>query len=108
YEDGTFLQFSMNYHRIVVQLLTWGITLCEKNGERFAPVVYDRAKKSVTFLRTCMVEENGWLPNYGANDGALFFKLSTAHFRDYRPQLQALAATLGMDIGLNGSFEDGS
>ena len=106
YEDGTFLQFSMNYHRVVAQLLTWGIALSEKNGERFSEVVYDRAKKSLIFLRTCMVEENGWLPNYGANDGALFFKLNNAHFRDYRPQLQALAGVLGVDAGLDGSFED--
>ena len=107
YDDGTFLQFSMNYHRVVVQLLTWGIALSEKNGERFGDVVYDRAKKSVEFLRTCMVEENGWLPNYGANDGALFFKLSNSHFRDYRPQLHALAAVLGTDTGF-GNLEDAS
>ena len=100
YEDGTFLQFSMNYHRVVVQLLTWGIALSEKNGERFNDVVYDRAHRSLAFLRTCMVEENGWLPNYGANDGALFFKLSNAHYRDYRPQLQSLASVLGVDAGL--------
>ncbi len=105
YEDGTYLQFSMNYHRVVVQLLTWAITLSEKNGERLSDVVYDRAKRSVIFLRTCMVEENGWLPNYGANDGALFFKLSNNHYRDYRPQLGALAAVLGMDIGLP-QYED--
>jgi hypothetical protein len=108
YEDGTYLQFSMNYHRIVVQLMTWAITLSEKNGERFSNVVYDRARSSVKFLRTCMVDENGWLPNYGANDGALFFKLSDTHYRDYRPQLQALANALGMDAGIEQQFEDTS
>ena len=101
YEDGTFLQFSMNYHRVVVQLLTWGIVLAEKNGEKFNDTVYARARLSVYFLRTCMVDENGWLPNYGANDGSLFFKLSNNHFRDYRPQLEALASVLGFDTGLN-------
>lgn len=106
YGDGTFLQFSMNYHRIVAQLLTWGITLSEKNGERFADIVYDRARKSLVFLRTCMVEENGWLPNYGANDGALFFKLNNAHYRNYSPQLQALAAALGMSGGIREQSED--
>jgi heparinase II/III-like protein len=108
YGDGTFLQFSMNYHRVVVQLLTRAIALSEKNGERFSDVVYDRAKKSVVFLRTCMVEENGWLPNYGGNDGALFFKLSSAHYRDYRPQLHALASVLGLDLGFDGAYEDTS
>jgi Heparinase II/III-like protein/Heparinase II/III N-terminus len=100
YADGTYLQFSMNYHRVVVQLITWAIVLAENNGEKLAPVVYDRAKKSLQFLRTCMVEENGMLPNYGANDGALFFKLNDALFRDYRPQLQALAAVLGMNAAI--------
>ena len=106
YEDGTFLQFSMNYHRIVAQLLTWGISLAELNGDTFRDVVYDRARKSLFFLRTCTVDENGWLPNYGANDGALFFKLSSTHFRDYRPQLQALANVLGIDTGFADSYED--
>jgi len=106
YKDGTYLQFSMNYHRVVVQLLTWAITLAEKNNDKFVPEVYDRARKSVQFLRTCMVEENGYLPNYGANDGALFFKLSEADYRDYRPQIQALARALNMEAGLNIAYED--
>lgn len=103
YEDGTFLQYSMNYHRVVVQLLTWAIVLSEKMGERLADIVYSRARLSVQFLRTCMIDENGMLPNYGANDGALFFKLNDADYRDYRPTLQALAAALKMDIGLPAS-----
>jgi hypothetical protein len=106
YEDGTFLQFSMNYHRIVAQLLTWGIRLSELNGERFSSVVYERAKKSLVFLRTCMVDENGWLPNYGANDGALFFKLNNEHFRNYQPVLQALGHVLGIDTGFDTAYED--
>ena len=105
YADGTFLQFSMNYHRIVVQLLTWAIALSEKNNDRFGDTVYNRASSSLIFLKTCMVEENGWLPNYGANDGALFFKLSNTHFRDFRPQLQALAGLFGVSIGPE-NFED--
>ena len=97
YEDGTFLQFSMNYHRVVVQLLTWAIRLADLNGERFREVVYERAEKSLEFLTNCMNFENGWLPNYGANDGALFFKFNNNHFRDYRPQLEVLSRALGKD-----------
>jgi hypothetical protein len=106
YEDGTYLQFSMNYHRVVVQLLTWAIVLAGKNNESFAPVVYERAKKSVQFLRTCMIDENGYLPNYGANDGALFFKLNDADYRDYRPSLDALAKVLKMDLSILQENED--
>jgi len=106
YDDGTFLQYSMNYHRIVVQLLTWAITLADHNREKFNDDVYKKAKRSFVFLRTCMIEENGYLPNYGANDGALFFKLSNADYRDYRPQLQALAAAIGSEAKFYDSMED--
>ncbi len=90
YEDGTFLQFSMNYHRVVVQLLTWALVLSKKNGEEFSDFVDSRAKKSLDFLMICQDDTSGQLPNYGANDGALFFPLNEADFRDYRPQLNAL------------------
>lgn len=105
YPDGTFLQFSMNYHRVVVQLMSWAIRLADLNGERFKEVVYERALKSLHFLTACMNEEDGWLPNYGANDGALFFKLNNNHYRDYRPQLEALSAVLGLPW-VYGHYED--
>lgn len=90
YEDGTYLQFSMNYHRVVIQLLSLGISLAEIHGNPFSKSVYVRAYKSVNFLYQCQNEKDGWLPNYGANDGALFFPFSTQDFRDYRPQLSCL------------------
>ncbi|NEM97609.1 alginate lyase family protein [Pontibacter burrus] len=97
YADGTFLQFSMNYHRVVIQLLTWAIRLAEVNKESFNAVVYERAQKSLEFLLSCMNLKDGWLPNYGNNDGALFFKLNDADYRDYRPQLEALSRALGFE-----------
>ncbi|MDM1500009.1 alginate lyase family protein [Myroides odoratimimus] len=99
YDDGTFLQFSMNYHRVVVQLLTLGISIYHRYGKKFDRIVYDRAYKSVNFLYQCMQDENGKLPNYGSNDGAWFFPLSNSDYRDYRPQLNALHYTLtGVDL----------
>lgn len=90
YPDGTFLQFSMNYHRVVIQLLTLGIRLTEIHQRPFSKTVYQRAYKSLAFLLTCQDEKSGYLPNYGANDGALFFPFSSMSFRDYRPQLEAM------------------
>lgn len=92
--DGTYLQDSMNYHRVVVQLLTYAIAIADANGERYSDVVYERAYQSVNFLYQCQEPTKGWLPNYGSNDGALFFPLSTADYRDYRPQLDALHGLL--------------
>ncbi len=105
YEDGSFLQFSHNYHRVVVQLLTWGIKLSELNNDRFSEIVYTRAQKAIAFLYNQQDVRTGWLPNYGMNDGALFFPLNDNHYRDYRPQLQALANALGFEL-YEKEFED--
>jgi len=91
YEDGTFLQFSHNYHRVLIQLLTWTLYLSELNGRKMSTTFIKRSQQSLKYLYQCQMEENGQLPNYGANDGALFFPLNDCSYRDYRPQLNALA-----------------
>lgn len=90
YEDGTYLQFSHNYHRVVVQLLNWAFMIADKNNEHFSNIVYERAYASLDFLYHAQDIQTGWLPNYGSNDGALFFPLTECDYRDYRPQLQTL------------------
>ncbi len=95
YPDGSYLQFSMNYHRVVVQLLSWGIRLAELNGAGWSAGLMEKAGSCVRFLTAFQNAKTGWLPNYGNNDGALFFPLSEVHFRDFRPQLAALRGLLG-------------
>lgn len=95
YEDGTYLQHSHNYQRVVVQLLSWAILLNKKLDQPFTAKTYQRAEKVLTYLGSVMAsDDHGELPNYGSNDGALFFPLSTAKYRDFRPQLNALAFAL--------------
>lgn len=107
FEDGTYIQFSMNYHRVAVQLLSWALRLSEINGDQFDQKVYEKARKSLAFLSSCQDKTSGWLPNSGNNDGALFFPLTTSHFRDFRPQLNALAAILNLDLGYSqGDWEE--
>ena len=79
---------------VVIQLLSLGIQLSEYAGRPFAKLVYEKAYKSVNFLYQCLQEENGYLPNYGANDGAWFFPLSDTDYRDFRPQLNTLHTIL--------------
>jgi hypothetical protein len=94
YDDGTFLQFSMNYHRVAVQLLTWGIRLSQLHKDTFTDAVYDKAKKSLNFLEVSQDPVSKELPNYGSNDGALFFKLTDDDYRNYQSQLDDLRAVL--------------
>ncbi|KQS32762.1 hypothetical protein ASG33_01230 [Dyadobacter sp. Leaf189] len=107
FEDGTYIQFSMNYHRVAVQLLTWALHLGELNSDRFNNETYRKARKTVAFLQMCQDEKSGQLANLGNNDGALFFPLTECHFRDFRPQLHALAALLNMpDQYGSGSWDE--
>ncbi len=90
YKDGTFLQFSMNYHRVIIQVLTLIISLVKQNGDCLSGQFYDRAYRALNFLFQCQELTTGQVPNYGANDGALFFPLTDSDYRDYRPQLNSL------------------
>lgn len=94
YNDGTYLQFSMNYHRVALQLLSWAMRLAELNKEYFSSTFYSRVRRSLRFLHTCQDERTGALPNYGNNDGAWFFPLTDTDFRDYRPLLNTLSCIL--------------
>ncbi len=94
YSDGTYLQFSMNYHRVVVQLLNLSFIVADKFNESFNDIVYQRAYQTLNFLYQSQDLTSGMLPNYGANDGALFFPLSSCNFRDFRPSLNTLHVLL--------------
>ena len=90
YNDGTYLQSSLNYHRVVVQLLNLAIFISEKSNRFFNSVIYEKAYKSLFFLYQCTNDVNGYVPNYGMNDGGWFFKLSNTDYGDFRPQINTL------------------
>ena len=94
FKDGGYLQYSHNYHRVALQVLTWALFMGENAGMEWSSRFKSKLIKSLTQLNSMMDHKSGHLPNYGNNDGALFFQLSDAEFRDFRPQLNALAVAL--------------
>ena len=94
YTDGTYIQHSHNYQRVVAQLLTWFIHLGDLHNDALPQRLKIKAVVFLDYLSTMMQTKIGHLPNYGANDGALFFPLASQAYRDYRPQLDALARAL--------------
>ena len=90
YNDGTYLQSSLNYHRVVVQLLNLAIFTSEKSNRSFNSIIYEKAYKSLFFLYQCTNDVNGFVPNYGMNGSAWFFKLSNTDYGDFRPQINTL------------------
>ncbi len=94
YSDGAYVQHSMNYSRLVVQLFTWCTQIARVNGQKFPDRVNDRVRNLLSFLWSLQDEKTGRLPNYGSNDGALIFPLSSCDYLDYRPSLNALSEVL--------------
>lgn len=94
--DGEYVQYSTNYHRLMLQLGLWFDWLGRQpGGELLAPGVRARLGAAAGWLRALTDPESGLAPNFGANDGACIFPLAAGGFADHRPVVQA--ATLAFD-----------
>lgn len=89
YADGSYVQHSANYHRLMLHDLGWSLRLGELNGDPLAPDVLQALCKATHFLHALTDATTGWTPNYGANDGALLLPLSDCDYPDMRPVLQS-------------------
>jgi len=86
--DGSYIQNSINYHRLMLQDYTWAIRLGELCGEPLPEPVVNRLAAAVEFLYQ-MQDEGGQAPCYGPNDGALILPLNTCDYSDFRPAIAA-------------------
>jgi hypothetical protein len=89
-DDGTSLQNSMNSLRVIVQTFNFGFSLAQLHQKPFHEKIYLKAYSLLNFLFQSQIEENGFLPNFGINDGSLIFPFSSQEFRDFSPQLSCL------------------
>lgn len=89
YPDGSYIQHSMNYHRLMLQDYLWVMRLGQLNGDDFGGEITARVAKAVDFLYENQDDESGKVPNYGANDGSLIIPLNNCNYNDYRPVIQS-------------------
>jgi hypothetical protein len=86
-DEGTYVQQSTNYHRLMLQVALWvkalGGSLPEQSLQRLAA--------GTKWLSGLVDPETGRVPNLGHNDGAYFQPLSACSYHDYRPVVQAAA-----------------
>ena len=91
--DGSFSQYSVNYHRVLVDTLSLAETWRRRMDEApFSGRFLDRARAAVEWLAEFTDPESGDAPNLGANDGARLLPLRRSGYRDYRPSVQLGAA----------------
>ena len=89
--DGGFSQHSTNYHRLLLQLLTWSEVVERSVCDTLPEAVRAKAIAATNFLATLM-ETDGTVPRYGADDGANLFPLTGCAYEDFRPAVGAALA----------------
>ena len=93
-EDGSFSQYSLNYHRMVLDTFSiaeiWRKRL---SRDKFSPSLYDRVRRASSWLYQMICPKSGHGPNLGANDGSHLLQLTDSCYRDLRPSVQ-LASNL--------------
>jgi len=94
YDDGSFSQHSLNYHRVMLQVLLWAVQLGRRNGIGFSTGFLGRVRRAGWWLLSMTDPETGRVPNLGANDGALVFPVTDCDYLDYRPTVQAVGAVI--------------
>jgi hypothetical protein len=89
-KDGTFAQYSVVYHRMVLSLLTVSeLMRRELSLPEFSKDAVSRILKAVEWLEVLVDPKTGDAPNLGANDGTHLFNFDGAEYRDFRPVLDA-------------------
>lgn len=89
--DGGFSQHSSNYHRLLLQLLTWSEIVERSVRDTLPEAVRERAAAATDFL-AALLQEDGSVPRYGSDDGANLFPLSGCGYEDFRPAVGAALA----------------
>jgi hypothetical protein len=88
-EDGSFSQYSLNYHRVMLD--TYSLAEAWRVRHSLAPLPTEtlaRLKAAAQWLRSMIDLKTGDGPNLGANDGARLLQLTNTTYRDFRPSVQ--------------------
>lgn len=89
-EDGSFAQYSTNYHRVLLHDAVWCGRLLLAAGEPLPSDTLARIDAAAVWLWQMMDPADGSVPCYGSNDGANFLKLDGGIYGDYRAAVQAV------------------
>lgn len=86
YRDGAYIQNSFIYQRLALDVLSYVMIVAKKLNYELPKKLRLRHKKMIEFLNS-FVQKNGWLSNYGSNDGANLFPVTGDDYRDFRSSL---------------------
>lgn len=88
-KDGTFSQYSVTYHRLMLDTLSLVELWRKKLDMPEFSKPYRRSLSAATSWYLIIIDTiSGDAPNLGANDGAHILNFSGASFRDFRPSAE--------------------
>lgn len=91
--DGTFSQYSVVYHRVMLDTYALAEVWRRRLGlPVFSDALRRRLSAATRWLHQMADPDTGDAPNLGANDGARIMALSDTDYRDFRPSVQLAAA----------------
>lgn len=83
--DGTYVQHSVNYHRLMLQVALWINNIAGTLNQSSLQCL----QAATSWLLPLVDPRTGRCPNLGPNDGALLFPLAGSRFEDFRPVCQS-------------------
>jgi len=107
--DGTYVQHSTNYHRLMLQSALWAYAVHEYAfaGEQIPATLLTRWEAATRWLWKLVDPQTGHVPNLGHNDGTYLLPLTACLYADYRPVVHAAARSfLGNSIVPHGHWDD--
>lgn len=106
-DDGTYIQHSTSYHRLMLQAALWVEALANYQGEDLPSAAMQRLSNASVWLAQLNDPETGGVPNLGPNDGANILPLTVCSITDYRPVIQAAHwAFCGKRLFQNGLWDE--
>ena len=88
--DGGYKQFSFNYQRLALQDIEIALYMSRKTGIMLEKSI-EKISNAAWLMYQCQ-DESGDMPNYGSNDGALVFPVTSCSYRDFRPVINTIFA----------------
>lgn len=87
--DGTFSQYSTNYHRLMLDTYSVAEIVRARFGQQeFTGDLYKALGNATEWLRHCVCRSSGSVPFFGPNDGAHIVPLGSENYEDFRPTVQ--------------------
>lgn len=105
-EDGGYTQYSFNYERLALQDLEVVLAVEKTVGFALSKRAKRKLLRATELMYQCQ-DESGDMPNYGSNDGALVFPLTSCDYRNFCPVINSVYTLLtGKKLYAEGKHEE--